>query len=137
MKNIYLFCLLASTVLLTQCESPKPFHAWFWTSKQYYKPYLLYINDSLRGPLPYLPTAPACENDSSKEKALYALMPSGRYTISIKDSAGNIVFKDKWELKLSENHKSISIQQNKKYEYSGAKLSSEGTQDCLLIELFY
>lgn len=137
MKTINLLCCVTLTIFLAGCQRAQPFHAWFWTSKHYSEPHFLYINDTLKGALPYLPKGPQCGDASLKGTTLYVYMPSGRYNLAVKDSAGNLVYRSVWILELSRHHKSINITNKGTFVNSGAHINSEGEEDCIIAEMFY
>jgi hypothetical protein len=106
MRKVMIGCVLAC--LLSGCKQmyTQGFDTYFWTSIPD-KEQFLYIDGKKKGLIPYLPSAPNCENDSSKQVCLKEYLPSGSYAIEVQDIAGNVVYEE--TLKLKRSGGSISI----------------------------
>lgn len=52
---------------------------------------------------------PTCENETLKKQALYVLLESGAYEVSVRDEKGNIKFTETLEVDLSGGDKTISV----------------------------
>lgn len=131
MKKWFPFLLL--TVLFVQCKNKSfPAHVYFWTSHAYGQPHL-FVNDTDKGPLPWFPKAFTCKDDSAKEKALYLLLPAGKYRLAVKDSTGTTRVSTTFTFYLSPGHTNIGTSSN---DTSGG-LRSILKGDCMIEELFY
>lgn len=118
-------------LFLTQChQKSETFQAYFWTNSEPATTNYLFINDTNRGVLPFLSTAPECNNSESKEGALYLPLPSGTYKIAVIDKEGKVKHAEKYSLLLSSGTKSI----NSTFDGPG-KIQSVTDGNCLLAEI--
>ncbi|MCG2613803.1 hypothetical protein LZZ85_05905 [Terrimonas sp. NA20] len=93
MKNIITIC--ASIFLLSGCSTmyTQGFDTYFWTSIPGEERFL-FIEGKQKGLIPYLPSAPNCENDSSKQACLKEYLPSGNYAIEVRNVSGKVLYEE-------------------------------------------
>ncbi|MFL9485284.1 hypothetical protein ACI6Q2_21055 [Chitinophagaceae bacterium LWZ2-11] len=134
-QNIILTLLaLAAVLLLSDCdEKPGNFKAYFWTRSEKGTTNYLYINEVRKGVLPYMDRAPLCDDGPSKKEALFVLLPSDKYVISVKDSLGNIKFMGDLKLWTSRNNTSIDASSN----HQPGKMHITGKGSCLIDEIHF
>jgi hypothetical protein len=94
MKRPIIICTASVALLftLTECaKDNKSFNAHFYaTFSRADGPLTLYIDDQLKGDLPYISVAPTCENDSLKQKMLRIVLKSGKYKVVAKSKDGGV-----------------------------------------------
>lgn len=98
MKKVLVSCILV--VLLSGCEVmyTQGFDTYFWTSIPGEERFL-FIDGEKKGLVPYLPSAPSCESDSSKQACLKEYLPSGNYAIELRDVSGKVFYKEELMVK--------------------------------------
>ncbi|MEO8406313.1 MAG: hypothetical protein ABI480_17015, partial [Chitinophagaceae bacterium] len=134
MKQLTFIALLLSVLLLSGCdEKLRPFQVYFWTSAKSSTTYYLYLNDTIKGELPYLPEQPECGDGDAKKKTLHLTMESGTYKIQIKNEEGVVKYTQQLKIKLSNHSKEISTSTDDRK--GGARNVNEG--DCLIEEIYY
>ncbi|HET6245346.1 MAG: hypothetical protein H0V01_12520 [Bacteroidetes bacterium] len=120
---------LLSVVFFISCKKDNTnFNSYFWTSNDIEDSELtLYVNDQIKGPIPYLKDKPTCENDTLKAKALYLNLKAGKYKISAKDKQGNVKVSSTIKVKSNSLSSSAGIGGTENF------LSN----DCLLVGVTY
>ncbi|HEX2846552.1 MAG TPA: hypothetical protein VHN59_08385 [Chitinophagaceae bacterium] len=108
------------------------FDTYFWTSSAAQKVYL-FIDGENKGELPYLPTAPDCDNEESKKNALMVALPAGSYEIAVKNAEQKILYGER--LRLKRRGGSLSIGNSTSYEDGGSRRSFKDA--CLIEELYF
>lgn len=109
------------------------FNAWFWTGSHKGENCHLFIDNVDKGPLPVLDDAPACDDLSSKQAALYVQLPSGNYELEIKDEKGEIKYAEVLRIKRSMG--STTIGSTTEWTSSGARGTNK--EDCLIREIYF
>ncbi|HEY9257958.1 hypothetical protein [Chitinophaga sp.] len=111
MKTIYTLLVASfSLLLLSHCrEGGGTMRAYFWTRQQGDSPYYLYINDSLRGILPYQSKAPKRGDADLDKKTCFVRLTSSTHIIEVRDQQGNVLLWEKYKLKKGRNNISLSI----------------------------
>ena len=106
MKKVWIGCIVI--FLLSGCKAmyTQGFDTYFWTSIPGEERFL-FIDGKKKGLIPYLPSTPNCENESSKEACLKEYLPSGSYVIEVQDVSGNIVYEE--TLKLKRRGENVTI----------------------------
>lgn len=69
---------------------------------------MLYINNHLKGTVPYINDDLACEDKEKLTAALHVIVKSGTHHIVVKNVEGDELFKEKVKLKKRRNNISIS-----------------------------
>ena len=108
------------------------FNTYFWTSSAGQKVYL-FIDGENKGELPYLPTAPDCDNEESKKNALMIALPAGSYEITVKNADQKVLYGER--LKFRRSGGSLSIGNNTSYKDGGSRRSFKDA--CLIEELYF
>ncbi len=106
MRKVLIGCM--AIFLLSGCKAmyTQGFDTYFWTSIPGEERFL-FIDGKKKGLIPYLPSAPNCENESSKEGCLKEYLPSGSYEIEVRNIPGDLLYEETLTLKRSGG--SISI----------------------------
>ncbi|WP_153798286.1 hypothetical protein [Foetidibacter luteolus] len=133
-KPIYIIIAFAMVALLTQCRShTRNWQAYFWTSTKTGIAQYLYINNVMKGQLPYLSSGPDCDDAAAKSRTLHLKLKSGTYDITVKDHDGNISFNETLTIRLSNGNKTISTTQEDKT--NGSRNVVE--DNCLVHEIYF
>jgi|GEM_PF-798754 len=132
MRRLLLACLCLFALSSCSRFATEGFDTYFWTSTPGIK-MQLYIDGESKGGLPYLEKAPDCGNDTSRLDALKIFLPSGRYSIEVKDAEGNHLFSEK--LNIWKRGGSVSLGSTQSTQDGGARRTFKG--NCLIEELFY
>jgi hypothetical protein len=127
-KAIIILNLLLIITLVSCKKDNTNFNSYFWTSNEIDENELsLFINDELKGAIPFLKDSPTCENDASKSKALNLNLKAGEYKIAAKDKQGNV--------KVASTIKVTSNSLSSKAGIGGTETSSKN--ECLIVGLNY
>jgi hypothetical protein len=99
-----------SLLLLSQCrQGGGTMKAYFWTRQQGDGPYYLYINDSLKGILPYQDHAPKPGDGDLDKKTCFVLLTSNTHIIEVRDQQGHTRFLEKYRLRKNGENISLNI----------------------------
>ena len=103
-----LFCMVF--IACNHYDRSRSLRAYFFNSSNATHNYHLYINGRDEGRLPYQPRMLSihAHNTPAASEALYIKLPSGRYSIKVKDETGETVYNEKFKLRLSAGSVSIS-----------------------------
>ena len=84
-----------------------PVRVYFWKNSDAATNHQLYIDDSIKGVLPYLPDSVRPLTDTVlKQTALHYLKP-GRYDLTARDSSGNVLCKGMLSIKIGRGSTSV------------------------------
>jgi len=110
MKIIFTFlCASFFLLFLSHCrEEGGTMRGYFWTRKSN-GPYYLYINDTLKGTLPYQEQPPKCGDDDLDQKTRFVLLTSSTHFIEVRDQQGKTLLLEKYELEKNEHRFSLSV----------------------------
>ncbi|PSL48370.1 hypothetical protein CLV51_1021237 [Chitinophaga niastensis] len=135
MKRIFLLPVAAAVLLLlSQCNvQGGTMKTYFWTHTHPDSTYYLYINDTYKGVLPYQDNAPTCGTAALQQQTLFIPLPSGTYSIEVKDKQGNVKLLETYKLHMSRGNISLSL--TTKMPSVGNKRTASG--DCDIEELYF
>ncbi|MBS0030464.1 hypothetical protein ACTJJ0_25460 [Chitinophaga sp. 22321] len=110
MKIIFtLLCASFFLLFLSHCrKGGSTMRGYFWTRKNN-GPYYLYINDTLKGTLPYQEQPPKCGDPDLDQKTRFVLLTSSTHYIEVRDQQGKTLLLEKYELEKNEHHFSLSV----------------------------
>jgi hypothetical protein len=133
MRKILFACL--GLLLLCSCRrfATQGFNTYFWTSTSDTKVFL-YIDGHEEGELPYLPKAPDCDEEESKQAALRVYLPSGSYDVQLRNDKREILFAE--ILKIRRSGGDVSIGTTSTGDDDGGSRRTF-KDSCLIEELFY
>jgi hypothetical protein len=96
--------------------SKEPVEVYFWKNRNAQTAHQLYIDDSLRAELPYVPDSLAKKGDntSKKQGVLVNLVP-GRYDVMAKDANNNVLCEGELTIRIREGSNKISTSFNNSY----------------------
>ena len=109
MVPAYVLLVAGFTCNDTAASTGEPGKASFWKKSETAETHYLFIDDSIKGTLPFLPasvTAPG--NDIVQKQGLSVILKPGNYAILVKDSSGNVFCEGTLFLKRTAGSKEIS-----------------------------
>jgi len=129
--NLNILIAFSTLVLLTQCKKNDIiYNSYFYTTMPSSETELsLYLDKKYRGEIPYVKNKPTCDNDTSKQKALFLNLKPGKYKLEAKNKQGDI--KSSATIKVTEKILSASS------GGGGGGTTSNKEGECLIIGVFY
>jgi hypothetical protein len=133
MKIVYTLLFASFSLLfLSHCrEEGGTMKGYFWTRNQGEGPYSLYVNDTLKGVLPYREEPPKCGEPDLDKKTLFVLLTSGTHKIVIKDQQGHTHLSEEYTLEKKSGHFSLSVSMRQRNGINKHVMSG----DCTVEEL--
>jgi hypothetical protein len=109
MVPAYLLLVAGFTCNDSDVSTGEPGQANFWKKSETAETHYLFIDDSIKGTLPYLPASVNTPGkDTVQKQGLSVILKPGRYAILVKDSSGHIFCEGKLFLKRTAGSKEIS-----------------------------
>jgi hypothetical protein len=129
-----LFCMVF--IACNHYDRSRSLRAYFFNSSNADHNYHLYINGRDEGRLPYQPRMLKVNRRTvpHAREALYIKLPSGRYSIKVKDETGETVYSEKFKLRLSAN--SVSVSSNTWHERR-ARTKQETGNGTLVKQIYF
>ncbi len=135
MRVFWFTAFILLMILLNSCgdfSKNRPFYTHFWTSSSWGEQLFLMVDDTIKGPLPYLPQPPSCGAPDLEKATLSVALSSGSHEVVVQNKDGKVYFAEILKLKNSKNDVTISSSTN--FHETASKRTHVG--DCLIEEIY-